>query len=206
MSDSNSSFVLTPPPAPASRSSSRIAASVVTVKRRGVTVAVRHPDSVLILALIDRVLDSGLSGASVQTSTEHRAGGGPIEHEAPGTLFEDAPQRDDGLVSAFLADRTESAHQFWEPLGRLSSAYLAWSSDRGIEPLSHYAFSQQLRNLKFRQGRTRRIKCGSPVCPKCARSEKGGHQTRTWEGLRLRQSAGGPALVVPVPSEAPRVQ
>jgi len=198
MSDS-SSFTLTPPAA-AVRAPSRSGAVAITIRRAGVTMTVKCPPTSLVLDLATRLMGGALPVASVQADR----GGGESEQA---TLFESAARdTDEGLVSAFLADRTESAHQYWEPLARLSSAYLAWCSDRGFEPLSHYAFSQQLRDLKFRQGRTRRIKCGSQVCPKCARSEKGGHQTRTWEGLRLRQSAGGPALVVPVPSEAPRVQ
>jgi hypothetical protein len=163
--------------------------------------ALRCPPASLALDLAERLMSGASQIASVQASAQ---GAPAIESEqqaTPGNLFEDAPRQDDGLVYGFLADRTESAQRFFEPVATLTAAYFKFCSDCGQEPLSPYAFGQELRNLKFRQGRTRRIKCGSPVCPKC-RSEKGGHQTRTWEGVRLRQSAAGPALVVPVPSEA----
>ena len=172
---------------------------IVSIKRSGVTMTVKDPPASLALDLFGRIMRDAPSAASVNASAQGVPG--ESEQAVSGNLFESTPpERDPGLVSGFLADRTESAQQFWEPVARMSTAYLAWCSDRGLEPRSHYAFAQELRNLKFRQGRSRRIKCGNPVCPKCAGPEKG-HQLRSWEGVRLKSSDGALALVKK-PSEA----
>ena len=174
---------------------------IVSIKRSGVTMTVKDPPASLALDLFGRIMRDAPSGASVHTSAPGRPGTAESEQATSGNLFESAPrERDSGLVADFLVDRTESAQQFWEPVARMSTAYLAWCSDRGLEPRSHYAFAQELRNLKFRQGRSRRIKCGKSACAKCAGPEKG-HQLRSWEGVRLKSSDGALALVKK-PSEA----
>lgn len=188
MSDS-SSFTLTPPAA-APRAPSR-GAFVLTIRRGGVTMALRCPPASLALNLAERLMSGTVT--SVQASAQADRGGAESEQ------FESAAREtDEGLVSDFLIERTESAQQFWEPVATLSAAYLKWCRDRGQEPLSPCAFGQELRNLTFRQGRSRRIKCGKSGCPKCA--GRGGHQERTWEGLRLKTSDGA-ALALVKPSE-----
>ena len=192
-----SDFTLTPPAAPPRE---RNGPSVVVIRRAGVTLTVKDRAPSWVVDLVGRLMGTK---PPAHVNAEHDQLNNEGERSAEsnqGALFEPNAPRDDGLVSDFLADRTEFAQQFWEPIARLSAAYFRWCSNRGLESLSPYAFSQELRNLKFRQLRSRRIKCGKPACPNCAGPEKG-HQTRTWEGLRLKPSDGALAVVAK-PSEA----
>src|ERR1035441_5185536 len=107
MSDS---FTLTPPAA-APRAPARNGAVAIIIKRSGIIMTVKCPPASLALTLAERLMSGASPVASVQAFAQADRGGGESEQA---NLFESAAREtDEGLVSAFLAERTESAPQFW---------------------------------------------------------------------------------------------